>query len=303
MRTIYPQPGYTEADLDTLLASRQFVFADCYTVNLVDGSTIYRYTNAQQDVSVVEVDTIERQLYLSKLVQLTGLRFKIGVGVEVDEQTVTFNYDESYDLFGQRFAYSARLGWMDGATIKRDRYFAYDWGAPWIAGMKMFTGQVSTLDSVGRTQAKFKVKSALNLLNVDMPRFMWQPGCVNTLYDESISGGGCNVDPDLHNTTVMLASDGTTTILPWAGASDDYLLGKVHIENGDGVTRVRSITEVNAGVYIVLSYPLDFIPETGTQFIAYEGCDRTSTRCQLFPGDYKERFRAYPFVPVAETAA
>lgn len=297
MRPVYPQPGYDENDLELLLASRQFVFADCYTITLVDGTTKLRYTTAQNDVSVVVIDEVIRRTFDAKKVLISGLRFKIGIGVEVDEQTVTFAYDEYQEIYGQKFAYALRLGWLDGATISRDRYFAQAWGDPWIAGMPLFTGRVSTLESVGRVEAKVKVKSALVLLNIEMPRFMWQPACLNTLYDV-----GCGIDENAHAETVVLGPGSTTTILYTSSAADIYKLGKIYIEDDDAVTRVRSINDVVAGSYISLSYPLDFTPESGQQFVMYEGCDRTYATC----GDQfsnQANFRGYPYVPVAETAA
>jgi hypothetical protein len=298
VRPVTPQPGYVEADTDALLASRQFVFADCYTITLVDGVTRLRYTTGQEDVSVVPIGDLMRVTYRAKQVQISGLRFKIGIGVEVDEQTVTLSYTDDDLIQGQNFALALKIGWLDGATITRDRFFAAAWGDPWIGGIPMFAGRVSTLDNVGRVQAKIKVKSALVLLNVDMPRLLWQPSCVNTLGDIN-----CGVDQNLFATTVPLVVDATPTVLPWAGATADYNLGKVYIENFDSVTRVRTIREVQVGVSVTLSYPLDFIPVAGNQFVAYEGCDRTIARCPHFGGSYLDRNRSYPFVPVGETAA
>ncbi len=297
MRPVTSQPGYTEADLDTLLLTGQFIFADCYTIRLVDGVTILRYTTAQHSVSVVPIDSLIRTTYLADQVLISGLRFKVGVGVEVDEQTIEVAYRSTDLVQGQSWPQALKLGWFDGATISRDRFFAASWSSPWVGGIPMFAGRVSTLDSVGRMEAKLKIKSALVLLNIDMPRHLWQPSCLNTLGDLT-----CGVNQAAFSTTVVLSVDGTTSVLPWAAAADDYALGKVFMENFDSVTRVRTVKSVQAGVSITLSYPLDFIPVSGNQFVVFEGCDRTIARCPHFGGNYLDRNRSYPFVPVAETA-
>lgn len=297
MRPITAQPGYSEADLDNLLATGQFVFVDCYTIQLVDGTTKLRYCTAQSNVSVVPVGDPMRVIYVANEVQITGLRFKIGIGVEVDEQTVKLSYKPTDLVQGQNLPNALRYGWFDGATISRDRFYAAAWGQPWVGGMPMFAGRVSTLDSVGRVEAQIKVKSALVLLDIDMPRDLWQPTCINTWGDIN-----CGVNKDLFAITVVLSIDGTSSVLPWAGASSDYLLGKVHMENFDSVTRVRDILDVQPGVSITLSYPLDFLPVAGNQFVAFEGCDRTISRCPHFGGTFTDRNASYPFVPTVETA-
>lgn len=301
-RACYPQPGYTEADFDALLASRQFVFADVYTITLVDGITQYRYTNAQQDVNqVVEVGGVGRQTYLARDVNISGLRFKISVGTEVDEQTVVFGYRETSTIQGMIWPRALLWGRLDGAIITRDRFFAASWGAAntptaWVAGQPMFKGRVSTLDKVGRLEASVKVKSALVLLNINMPRELWQPNCRNTWGD-----AGCGIDQSLYAQTVTMSGTPTTTFLPWSSATANFALGKVHIENGDAVTRVRSVKSIEVGVGVDLVYPLDFTPASGDMFAIFPGCRRNFSDCDTLYSN-TAKFRGFPFVPVAETA-
>ena len=161
----------------------------------------------------------------------------------------------------------------------------------------MFHGIVSTLDSVGRTEAQLKVKSDLVLLSADMPRKVFQPSCTNTWGDL-----GCAIDQSLWATTDLIdAGTPTATFLPWTGAIAGHSLGKVHIENGVGVTLVRTVRLSEPGVGLHLVYPLDWVPAVGDQFVVYPGCDRSFARCQFFSNT--GRFQAFPFIPVAETAA
>jgi hypothetical protein len=302
MRPITPQPGYLVSDTEDLLASDQFIFADCFKIALVDGSHKYYYTTAQYNVSVVPLDNPMRVLYLADSVQVQGLRFSIGVGVEVDEQEVTLAYHEDDLILNVPFSEALKRGYLDGASIHRDRFFAANWDSPFVGGIPMFYGKVSSLSSVGRVEAKVKVKSDLVLLDIDMPKHLWQASCLNTWGDSN-----CGVDQNAYATHYILTVDGTPTFIPWPAASSAVTQGKVYVVDGFSVTHVRSIRNIIPGVGLQLSYPLPFSPVFGNDVVIYPGCGRTTDGtpgCKTYWGgtDFVDHFRAYPFVPVAETA-
>lgn len=298
MRTVIPQPGYTEEDTLQAMESRQFVYADCYTIMPLTGDYL-RYTTAQQSVSVVSVGGITRHRYLSNVVLIDGLRVKASVGINVDEQEVSLTYADNNTAYQGQLSWPQALlqGRLDGARVKRDRYIARAWGEPWLGGFTLFSGLVSTVDSAGRTEGKIKVKSDLVLLNVQMPRDLWEANCKNTLGDFA-----CGVDLPSLAVVATIDDTPTRTYLPWSGSGSDYSLGKIYISNGDSTTRVRTVSRAtSSGLY--LSYPLDFDPVEGMTFTAFPGCDRTKDRCPFFHGtDWPKRFKGFPFVPVAETA-
>jgi hypothetical protein len=84
-----------------------------------------------------------------------------------------------------------------------------------------------------------------------------------------------------------------------------YSFGKIHITNGDSVTRVRTDPEGRRS-NLYLKYPLDFDPAPGLEFTAFPGCSRLSTGangCQTYWAPrLAEALRRLPFIPVAETA-
>lgn len=302
MRTIYPQPGHTEAETKALIDSRQFVYAECFTIIPLEGP-VMRYTSHEQDVSAVEVAGVNRQWYRSKQVLVTGLRAKSTIGVEVDEQTATFAYgpDEKYQSTIS-WTQAALLGRLDGATIIRDRFVAPDWGnaymsADWYGGVRMFSGLVSSIDKAGRSFSDIKVKSYLEKLNVQMPRDLYNPTCRNVWGDAK-----CGVNQNDFAVLGTIGAGSTRTVLNWTGADANYGLGKLHITNADDVTRVRTILKATS-TQIFLVYPLDFDPVTGQEFTAFPGCNRSFTRCGDFHLAPEEHFGGCPFVPVAETAA
>ncbi len=67
--------------------------------------------------------------------------------------------------------------------MQRDRAFLSAWGTAPIGAVTLFKGRVSTVDSVGRTTAQMTVACDLVLLDIDMPRNLYQPTCNHVLFD------------------------------------------------------------------------------------------------------------------------
>lgn len=300
MRPVYPQPGFVEADLHALLATRQFVYADCVTITPLVGPPM-RYTMAQKSVNVVPVGEVSRQTYKADEVHFAGLRTKTGIGVEVDEQTLDITYSGA-NLWQSHLTYpqALRLGRLDGGSIRRDRYFAASWnnGNPeFIAGVPMFTGKVSTCTMVGRMSASLSVKSDLVLLNVQMPRDLFIPTCKNTWGD----GAGCDLVQDDFAVQSVTGAGTTRAVIQTTAYNDTFSQGKLHIEGSDSVTRIRTILKATT-TYLELILPLDFLPDDGTNIVAYPNCRRLFENCGDYHATPTEKFIGFPFVPVAETA-
>lgn len=297
MRTITAQPGYTATQVEDLIATGQFTYADCFTIVPKSGDEM-RYTNYQKDVTVIPIDGLTLQTFTGNKVIIKGLRAKSSLGSEVDQQQLQIDYPD--DLL-----YQAQLSWakaflygrLDGARVKRDRYIAEAPGQPWMGGFPMYRGLVANLSSVGRQSATMNVKSDLILLDVQMPRDLWEANCKNTWGDVN-----CGVDQEAWAVIGTVSGSPTRTFIPWASSSSEYSLGKILIANGDSTTRVRTISRAD-GTGLYLTYPLDFDPVPGLQFTAYPGCNRTKDRCPTFhPTDWEQFFKGFPFIPVAETA-
>lgn len=293
------QPGFTEADTDALIASGQFIYAEVFTITPIFGA-VMTYTNAATDVNVVPmIGGPGRVAYLSRVVIISGLRFKSSIGTEVDEQMIELAYTDG-NTYQNAITWSQalRLGRLDGATIRRDRFFASAWGQPWVFGVTMFSGRVSTCSKVGRQSATVNVKSDMVLLNVKMPRDLYQPQCRNTWGD----GAGCDLDQSDFAVQTTIGASPTRSIIPWAGITEEYVMGKLFVEGGDSVTRIRTILRVNAGVSAEIIYPLDFDPLAGQDVVFYPNCRREFARCPLYHAEPEKKFIGFPFVPVAETA-
>lgn len=302
MRPLTVQPGYTEGDATALLASEAFAYAECYTITPLVGDAM-RFTTAQHDISVVPVEGGPgRVTYLSKQVEIKGLRVRTNVGVEVDEQEIEMVYANLpvFSTLAMSMPQFLLHGRMDGATISRDRFIAAEWSEDptvWVAGMPMFKGRASTMNTVGRMSAKMMVKSDLVLLDVDAPRDLFQPMCKNTWGDPN-----CGVNQDDFAVLGTLTGTPTRLLLPTSDVDSTFTGGKVHITNDDSVVRVRTILKASTS-QIELIYPLDFLPSAAMEYTAYPQCGRLMENCVLYHGiDWAERFKGFPFVPIAETA-
>ena len=295
MRPVYPQSGYTEADVHNLLGSRQFAMADCYTITPRYGSAL-RLTTAGIDVTVTPIPSGSAVTYSSPSdVRVDGLRLRMSLGTEVDEQDMRIHYNNSALLAGLPFSMALRLGRLDGATISRDRFFAYSMNPPsWVGGTPLFRGRLSSVDSISRSYADVKVKSDLVLLNTLAPRDLYQPGCVHSLYDP-----GCGLNKNDWDVTGTVQSGSTSQVINWSSSAENLTLGMIYIDDPQGTTLVRTIRKATTS-QLFLAYPLDFVPSVGLTFSAFQGCNRTYARCGDFSN--QSRFKGFPFVPVAETA-
>lgn len=305
MRPIYTQPGHTEAEVVAAMEdSDGFIYADCFTIFPKVGSPL-RYTNFQTRVAVVPIDGLIRQVYTTDVL-ISGLRVKNNIGVQVDEQQIDLVYpDTAIYQASLTWAQALLQGRLDGASIRRDRFIASRWNdvgmsIDWLGGMPMWLGLMSTVDNAGRQKGTMNVKSNMILLDVDAPTALYDTNCKNNWGD-----AGCGVDQSAWAVNTTITSTPTRSVIPWALADQNYDQGKIHIDNADSVTRVRTISRV-AGGNLYLAYPLDFTPSAGHAMTVYPGCPKTDDPtygCPKYWGSaWRNHIKAFPFIPVAETA-
>lgn len=245
-------------------------------------------------------------LYLSSGPSITGVRYKLTKGLSVDEQTITF-YADSSDILtnGVPVIQTIGAGLLDGARFEQRRAF-FD-PATWpsrpgdpnkaVGTVILFAGRTTVAEEVGRTSAKMKVKSDLSLLDVDMPRNLYQPSCLNTLYD-----GMCGLKKTLFLVPAVAATGSSASIVLWSNtyAASYFAQGVLKFTSGANKGQSRPI-RASGTTGITLAYPLQFAPANGDTFIVYPGCDHTKATCGTkFLND--RNFRGFPYVPPPETA-
>jgi uncharacterized phage protein (TIGR02218 family) len=282
------------AVIAALQNSRELAFADCFTITLADG-TVARYTNAQYTVSIPQPGN-PALVFVAGDILVSGLKLKQTCGVDIDEQSIDISFKPTSTIAGLPWPIAVREGRFDGATIERARAVLTAPGGLVIgnAAIVMFHGLVATVDNIGRLSCKMTVKSMLNKLAVDMPRDIWQPHCLNTLYD-----GPCTLAKAANGVSGAVGASPTLTFIPWSGsAADTYDQGTITFESGANVGVSRTVRQSTTSG-LTLARPLDYLPAVGDGFVVYKGCDKTMTTCQSRFNNLAN-FRGFPFVPPPE---
>jgi uncharacterized phage protein (TIGR02218 family) len=264
-------------------------FADCFTFTLSTG-VVLAYTNVDQPV-VYNSFTFAAN---GPLVQ--GLKYKSAVGLEVDKQQITIAARPTDLINGSPFLNALRDGAMDGAVVQRDRVFMSALGQPPIGGVTLFHGRVSTVDVVGRTSATLTIASDLVVLDYDMPRNIYSPTCLHTLYDL-----GCGVIQGTYAANGSVGAGSSESLIQFAGALASHSQGSIVFSSGLNANVRATVKSVVAGTSLTLIYPLPSSPSTGDSFTVYAGCDHTRATCNSRFSNLAN-FRGFPFVPPPQIA-
>lgn len=292
--------------LIALFATRQFFAWDLFMITLADGSTVYRYCAGQMPV-LTGGNTFASGHpggpFFSRKDSKAKVHWK--VGVEVD--TLAFDImPGSSTISGVTWQAAALTGIFDGATIQLDRAFfplpaAYATPLVPTGTVPCFLGRVSTVEP-SRSGLRMNVASHLELLNINLPRNLFQAGCLNTLFD-----GRCTlVAADWSESGTAAAGSTISSInVNLTGADSIYNLGSITFTSGalTGMSRtIKTYVYGSPGV-ITLAAPFPSAPAAADGLTVTRGCNKKyddAYGCSAFSNT--ANFRATPFVPVAETA-
>jgi uncharacterized phage protein (TIGR02218 family) len=269
----------------------QFLIADCLTLTQANG-TVTRFTNADYDV-VANTFTFSS----------TGPKFErskttLVVGITVDTMTLTIMVDASMLLGGLPWPQAVAAGALDGARIVVERAHMQAWGDTSAGTVIMFSGRVSEV-APSRNLISATVKSDLELLDIMMPRNVFQPYCVHTLYD-----AGCTLLKSAFLVSGIVTAGSTAAAVLAAAltqASNYFDLGTITFTSGalNGLSRTVSQYANIAGVktiWPILPFPL--APANGDTFSIYPGCDKTKPTCTNKFANLAHN-KSFPFMPAA----
>jgi uncharacterized phage protein (TIGR02218 family) len=267
------------------------IFADTFTFTLRSG-LVLTYTNA--DVTFIYDGTT----YAANSVLIDGLKYKASVGLEVDQQQITVAALATDTITGGApFLQALRDGTFDGCEIERDRVFFSDRiGGTAVGTVTLFKGRLGTVDQIGRTSARLTVNSDLVLLDIDMPRNIYQPTCLHALYDS-----GCTLVKNAFGTAGAVGGGSTASAINWSGANVNFQQGSITFSSGVNAGVTANVNAVVAGTSLMLGYPLQSAPSSGDTFTVYYGCDHTPGTCQTKFGNLAN-FRGFPYVPPPQMA-
>ncbi len=265
------------------------VFAECFTFTLATGTAL-TWTNVDLPV------TYNGTTFSATGPLVQGLKYKASVGLEVDKQQIIIAARPTDLISGNPALNAIREGAFDGAIVQRDRVFLTAIGGTVISGVTLFHGRVSTIDNVGRTQAQMTVASDLVILDYEMPRNIYSPTCVHTLYDS-----GCGVIRGTYSASGVVGVGSTAALINTGVAVEGHAQGAILFTSGANANVRATVRSVAAGASLTLMYPLPSPPSAGDGFIIAFGCDHTRGTCQ---GRFNNlaNFRGFPFVPPPQIA-
>ena len=271
-------------NLINLLKTNNFSMADLYTFTLADGS-VYRFTNYDTSLSFGGITYQNNGL----LIKRNGV--KLNTGIEVDSLSVTI-YSQNYSMAGLSFFKLVANGGLDGASLELNRLFFTDPLNP-IDKVWIFSGKVSDT-SVTRFEANLTVNSEVELLNIQMPKNLYQPSCVHSVYDT-----GCTASKNYVYSSV--ASGSTQRIINASIAQSNNWFDEGIIEFTSGVnTGIRRTIKVHVNNTITMALSLPNTPSAGDTFKLLAGCGRTMSLCSSKFNNLAN-FRGYPFIPQNDT--
>jgi uncharacterized phage protein (TIGR02218 family) len=264
-------------------------FADCFTFTLSTGA-ILTYTNVDQPI------IYNGFAFAANGPLVQGLKYKSSVGLEVDKQQITISARPTDLINGSPLLTALRDGAMDGAIVQRDRVFMNGLGQPPVGGVMLFHGRVSTVDIVGRTSATLTIASDLVVLDYDMPRNIYSPTCLHTLYDS-----GCGVIRGTYAANGSVGAGSSAALILFSGALASHSQGSIVFSSGLNANVRATVKSVVARTSLTLIYPLPSSPSTGDSFTVYAGCDHTRATCNSRFANLVN-FRGFPFVPPPQIA-
>ncbi|WP_343619627.1 DUF2163 domain-containing protein [Acinetobacter proteolyticus] len=277
--------------LIALLNADQFLMADLYTITTIQGD-VYRYTNYDFDL------TIAGQLYRSDgpIIEREGITQNLGI--EVDSLSVTIMVNDDTLFSDVPIVQAFHNGILDGARFKLERVFM-DMNTPTdtsAGAITLFEGSLIEPE-MDRNQIHVNAASDTDILNVKMPRNLYQPSCLNTLFD---SGCGLLSSAYVVNTAIEANSTPSRIICTLNQPQGWFTQGVVEFTHGvnRGIKRTVRLHESGA---LLLTLPLLEMPAIGEAIKVYPGCDKRLETCQNRFNN-RARFRGAPYVPVPETS-
>jgi uncharacterized phage protein (TIGR02218 family) len=281
------------AGLIALLATNQFYLAELWKIVLADG-TVLKYCGGDTAIGSYLKTGIKigREGAKGKLRQTLGLE----VGT-LDFEIFADPADTTAYIEGIPALAFIRGGGLDGASVQLDAAFMPTYGDISNGLVTVFLGSVSDI-TVGRTSAQITAKDPRELLNMQLPRNLYQTNCVRALYD-----AGCTLSKPAFTTATTVTSGATTTVVGWSSIhpAGYYDLGTLVFSSGANVGMSRTIKSWD-GTHATLFYPLPVSPATSDGINVAPGCDRTSGAGGCAKFNNLVHFAGTPYVPVAETA-
>lgn len=262
---------------------------DLYTLTLPTG-TVLRWAADNADVRLPAPDG---RLFVRGPL-LSRNRLELRAGIEVDQLQLDIT-PTAADLIGSTpLLRYAREGGLRGVELLLEwAYFSVE--GVFQGLLPKFSGRGSPSTYEGGTLT-LQVKSELERLLTQMPREIYQPTCLNTVYD-----AGCGKARSSMRVTGVVASSASRSIVSTAlgQAAGWFDKGLLRFTSGANAGEARTVRGFTGGIFsFALPFPRDIAP--GDAFEAFPGCDGSQATCTAKFANLA-RFRGQPYIPVPET--
>lgn len=292
-----------------ILASRQFYLVDLFTFTLIDGTVLY-YSAGGSDIvyagNTYSCGVSTNGPFFKR--QGEGSTIKWGTGLTVDTMNFTIIPGDGTvnpaggDGVPLPFSEAILNGVFDYADILVERAVMATWGNASAGLIDIFDGLVGQISDGKDNALRMTVDSYKDLLSINMPRNIFQAGCMNTLFDSA-----CTVIKDNFKVTGYLSAGSTASVLnsnTLTQASGYFNLGSIEFTSGpnEGVTSfIQTHTKGSPTSTVSIVPPLPNTPGSSDTFDIWPGCNKTPFICQSKFANLVN-FRGFPFIPVPETA-
>lgn len=261
--------------------------ADLITFTLAGGQ-VCRITSA--DINL----TVDGRVFTAAGFKRSRTRTTVGIAVDTLDVEVFAAIDET--VGGLAWVPAVFSGQLDGARAVLERVFMPTFGDTSPGTLTLFVGAVADVECDGLT-TRLTINSDTELLNVMMPRNLYEAPCGAALYDSA-----CGTSKDAHRTAATIQAGSTRlslrTSLTQPDGWADY--GTVTFSSGQNAGSSYTVKRHAGGVLTLTRGPL-FVPAAGDTISVLPGCDKTLTTCRNKFGN-EARFRGTPFIPVPETS-
>ena len=264
--------------------STSMVVAELYKITLSNGTIVY-WTNSGSGLT-----TSSGAYSVGPVIEREQVRSK--VGLEVDSLAVVFKGPD-VQVLGLPLTQAASNGAFDGAYLELRRIVMATYGDVSLGDFLVFAGRISTV-APSSSEVKITAKSDLELLNIQMPRNMYSPGCGRVLFD-----AGCGVNraefAKSDNVTGGTRTTVQTSLTDPAGYFD---LGMITFDSGPNAGISRTVKSYVNGLFTLIQ-PLPYA--ASGSITAVPGCDKTHATCSA-KFDNIAAVRGVPFIPKPESA-
>ncbi len=292
------------AGLKTWLGGRPSVAfrAELITLTLLDGTTKYRWTTAEANVTTGGFTWLAPIGGAAPLITAPPYRQNLFPAIDTFDLTLA---GLDFKINGLTLPLLAIQGYFDGARVNVDHLIGGDINAALGFGPipSYFEGRVAGMEPRW-PDLLLRVKSSLNELNLQLPKFLYQPQCGHAVYDTN-----CGASRAAFTDTGTATGGTTTTVTSTtaaiiAKANGWYNLGVLAFTSGaqNGVRRAIQNFTVSGGIAtFTLGIPLSIAPSNGDGLSVYPGCDLSRLQCSAAKFNRLASWRAFPHIPSTES--